>query len=46
VMRWAGGVDGKVFYLCCPPPMTRALLRGLKSKGVSSHCLRTDFFAI
>jgi len=46
VMRWAGGVDGKVFYICCPSPMTRALLRGLKSKGVSSHCLRTDFFAI
>jgi predicted ferric reductase len=46
VMRWVGGVEGKVFYLCCPPPMTRALLHGLKRKGVSSDSLRTDFFAI
>jgi predicted ferric reductase len=41
-----GELDGKAFYLCCPPPMTRALLRGLKRYGVSSHSLHTDFFAI
>jgi predicted ferric reductase len=46
VVRWVGGMNGKAFYLCCPPPMTRALLRGLKRKGVSSHSLHTDFFAI
>lgn len=46
VVRRVGGIDGKVFYLCCPPPMTRALLCGLKRKGVSSHSLHTDFFAI
>jgi predicted ferric reductase len=46
VVRWVGGLDGKVFYLCCPPAMTRALLRGLKRYGVRSHSLHTDFFAI
>jgi ferredoxin-NADP reductase len=46
VMRWVGGMNGKAFYLCCPPPMTRALLRGLKRYGVRSHSLHTDFFAI
>jgi predicted ferric reductase len=46
VMRLVGGMNGKAFYLCCPPPMTRDLLRGLKHKGVGSHSLHTDFFAI
>jgi predicted ferric reductase len=46
VVWWVGEMDRKAFYLCCPPPMTRALLRGLKRYGVSSHSLHTDFFAI
>jgi ferredoxin-NADP reductase len=46
VAWWVGEMEGKAFYLCCPPPMTRALLRGLKRKGVSSHSLHTDFFAV
>jgi predicted ferric reductase len=46
VVRWAGGTDGKVLYVCCPPPMTVALLRGLRRKGVRAHSLRAEVFAI
>jgi len=46
VIRWTGDTHGKVFYLCCPPAMMRALLGGLKQRGISSRVLRTDFFAI
>ncbi len=37
---------GKVFYLCCPPPMTRALCRALRQKNVPARNLRTDFFSL
>ncbi len=46
VLQWTGGADGKVFYLCCPSAMTRALILGLTRCGVRSGWLRTDFFAI
>ena len=46
VLGWTDGTDGKTFYFCCPPPMTRALLGRLKRKGASSRSMRTDFFAI
>jgi predicted ferric reductase len=46
ISRWTKITPGKVFYFCCPSPMTTALRRGLKRHGVKSHAIRTDFFAI
>ena len=44
--RLCGGVDGQAFYLCCPPPMTTSLIRGLRRKGVSPRRIHTDHFAL
>jgi predicted ferric reductase len=41
-----GGVESDAFYLCCPPPMTAALIRGLRRKGVGLHRIHTDQFAL
>jgi ferredoxin-NADP reductase len=46
LMQLAGGPAGKAFYLCCPPPMTEALIRGLRRHGVSSARIHTDYFSI
>jgi len=44
--RFCGGVERDAFYLCCPPPMTAALIRGLRRKGVSPSRIHTDQFAL
>jgi predicted ferric reductase len=44
--RLCDGVDGKAFYLCCPGPMTTALVRGLRRMGVSPRRIHTDHFAL
>jgi predicted ferric reductase len=44
--RLCGGVEGDAFYLCCPPPMTAALIRGLRRMGVSLRHIHTDQFAL
>jgi len=44
--RLCGGVEGKAFYLCCPPPMTAALIRGLRRAGVSPRRVHTDYFSL
>jgi len=41
-----GGTEGKAFYLCCPPPMTASLIRGLQGKGVSARRIHTDYFSL
>jgi len=41
-----GGIEGKSFYLCCPPPMTAALIRGLRRMGVSPRRIHTDHFSL
>lgn len=44
--RLCGGVDGQAFYLCCPPPMTASLIRGLRRIGVSPRRIHTDHFSL
>jgi predicted ferric reductase len=44
--RLCGGVDGQAFYLCCPPPMTASLIRGLRRMGVSPRRIHTDHFSL
>ena len=44
--RLCGGVEGRAFYLCCPPTMTAALMRGLRRMGVSPRRIHTDYFSL
>jgi predicted ferric reductase len=44
--RLCDGVEGKAFYLCCPGPMTSALVRGLRRMGVSPRRIHTDYFSL
>jgi predicted ferric reductase len=44
--RICGGVEGQAFYLCCPPPMTATLIRGLRGMGVSPRHIHTDQFSL
>jgi predicted ferric reductase len=41
-----GGVEGKAFYLCCPPPMAASLIGGLQRMGVSPRRIHTDYFSL
>ena len=41
-----GDVESKAFYLCCPPPMTAMLVRGLRRMGVSPRRIHTDQFSL
>jgi len=40
------GVEGRSFYLCCPPPMTASLIRGLRRMGVSPRRIHADQFSL
>ncbi|HEX7077848.1 MAG TPA: hypothetical protein VF363_05470 [Candidatus Eisenbacteria bacterium] len=44
--RLCGGAEGKAFYLCCPPPMVTALIRGLRRQGVSPCRIHADYFSL
>lgn len=44
--RLCRGVEGKAFYLCCPPPMTASLIGGLRRMGVSPRHIHTDAFSL
>jgi ferredoxin-NADP reductase len=46
LLQLAGGPAGKAFYLCCPPAMTEALIRGLGGQGVSRARIHADYFSI
>lgn len=46
LMQLSGGAAGKAFYLCCPPAMTKALIRGLRHHNVSAGSIHTDYFFI
>ena len=43
--RLCGGVEGRAFYLCCPPPMA-ALARGLRRMGVHPSRVHADQFGL
>jgi predicted ferric reductase len=44
--RLCGGVEGRAFYLCCPPPMTASLVHGLRRMHVSPRRIHTDQFSL
>ena len=46
LVRLCGGIEGKAFYLCCPPLMTAALIRGLRRMGVSPRRIHADYFSL
>jgi predicted ferric reductase len=46
LVQLAGGPTGKAFYLCCPPAMMEALIRGLRRHDVSTARIHADYFSI
>jgi len=46
LVRLCGGAQDKAFYLCCPPPMTTALIRGLRRMRVSPRRIHSDYFSL
>ena len=38
-------IERKTFYLCCPPLMMRALIRGLRRMGVRPDRIHADYFS-
>ncbi|HJW13909.1 MAG TPA: ferredoxin reductase family protein, partial [Thermoanaerobaculia bacterium] len=46
VVGLCGGVEGKAFYLCGPPPMMKTLIHGLKRAGVSPSRVHADYFSL
>jgi predicted ferric reductase len=46
LVRLCRGVEDKAFYLCCPPPMTAALMRGLRRMGVRPRRIHMDYFSL
>lgn len=46
LVRLCGGIEGCVFYLCCPSPMTAALIHGLQDMGVSPRRIHADYFSL
>lgn len=46
LVELCGGIEGSVFYLCCPPPMTAALIRDLRNMGVSPRRIHADYFSL
>ena len=44
--RLCGEIEGCAFYLCCPPPMTDALIRGLRQRGASPRRIHADYFSL
>lgn len=46
LLRLCGDIDGKDFYLCCPPAMTAGLIRGLRKRRVRRRQIHTDYFSL
>jgi predicted ferric reductase len=46
LLQLSGGPASKAFYLCCPPAMMEALIRGLRSHNVSTARIHADYFSI
>jgi predicted ferric reductase len=41
-----GGFYGKTFFICCPPIMAAALIRGLRGAGVRPERIHADYFGL
>jgi predicted ferric reductase len=46
LLKLSGGPAGKAFYLCCPPAMMAALVRGLRRHRVSAARIHADYFSV
>jgi predicted ferric reductase len=47
LMRLAGDrLSNSLFFLCCPPPMTKGLLRILQSLGVPDERISLEYFSL
>jgi predicted ferric reductase len=46
LVEWCGGLEDKSFYLCCPPSMNVALVRGLRRRGVNASRIHCDHFSL
>jgi ferredoxin-NADP reductase len=41
-----GGFSGKAFFICCPPIMASALIRGLRNARVGPERIHADYFGL
>jgi predicted ferric reductase len=41
-----GGFAGRTFFLCCPPLIASALIRGLRGAGVGPERIHADYFGL
>ncbi|MBD3385651.1 oxidoreductase [candidate division KSB1 bacterium] len=46
VSKYVDNFDDKAFYLCCPPPMRKAVLKILKEKSVPNDRIRVEIFSL
>jgi predicted ferric reductase len=46
IEEWCGGLEGKGFYICCPPSMNVQLVAGLRRRGVSRQTIHCDHFSL
>ena len=46
IEKTSGGLSGKDFYICGPPPMMRSLKKQLKGKGVPGTSIHSEEFAM
>jgi predicted ferric reductase len=47
IEKYCGRIlDGKVFYLCCPPQMARDLITALRGMGVPRKRIRQEIFSL
>jgi ferredoxin-NADP reductase len=46
LLSLCGGLSGKVFFICCPPPMASGLIRGLRKAGVAPGRIHADYFGL
>jgi predicted ferric reductase len=40
------GFSGKTFFICCPPALAAALIRGLQAAGVGPGRIHADYFGL
>jgi predicted ferric reductase len=44
--EWCGGLEGKAFYICCPPQMNTDVVRALRRCRVSRRYIHCDYFSL
>jgi predicted ferric reductase len=46
LIRLGGNFDGRIFYLCCPPPMMKGLIHTLHDMGIKNNRIRSEAFSL